>query len=302
MGFLCAVGGAGLWGLSFVIPLFLPGISPWDVSLGRYLVYGAIGATLLWRQHAHGLRLARSDWAYAFLFAATGYYGCYTMLVYAIEYAGPALPTLVMGLMPVSVAVAGNLRRREVPFLRLVGPLCAIGFGLAAVNLARHGDTLSLHNFEIGFAFSLLALLLLTCFLVANLLFLKRRPQVTPLLWANAIGATLLALSLLGLVVRLAYSRALPWEGTPTTPLNYLLASLVLGLAVSWLGGVLWNRASATLPAALVGQCIVFWPLSGIIYAYMLQGAWPRPAEAGGMVLVFAGVLWGLRAFRPRKK
>jgi drug/metabolite transporter (DMT)-like permease len=301
IGLASAFGGAGLWGLSFVAPVFMPGINPWDVSLGRYLIYGVIGALLLWRQCASGARLTRRDWAHAFAFAATGYYGCYTALVYAIEYAGPALPSLVMGLTPVSVAVVGNLRRREVPFTRLAGPLTLIALGLAAVNLARQGGGLSTYNMEIGLAYSLLALALLTYFLVANLLFLKRRPQITPLVWADAIGSALLLMALLALLVRLAHGGGTPWAGTSTSFIRYALGSATLGFGASWLGGVLWNRASASLPATVVGQCIVFWPISGVAFAYMVQGRLPSAAEAAGMVLTFAGILWGLRSIRPAR-
>ncbi len=299
-GLACAMAGACLWGMSFVIPAMLPGISPWDISLGRYLVYGLLGGTVLLRQYATGLRLPSTDWGYALLFAVTGYYGCYTALVYAIEAVGPALPTLVMGLTPMTVAMAGNLRTREVPFRRLLPPLAAIGLGLAAVNLSRHGQALSTNNLGAGLAYSLLALGLLTWYLIANMLFLKKRPGMSPLVWSNALGTVLLGLSALALCARLLTGQGLPWEGpgeaAGTTAGGYLAGCLTLGVGASWLGGVLWNRANATLPAALMGQCIVFWPLSGILFAYMLRGALPQPAEAAGMALVFAGILWGLKS------
>jgi len=115
------------------------------------------------------------------------------------------------------------------------------------------------------------------------------------------LGTVLLGMALAALCVRLLLGLGLPWEGTPTTPAGYFTGCLVLGVGASWLGGVLWNRANATLPAALVGQCIVFWPLSGILFASILQRTWPRPAEAAGMALVFAGILWGLKASRKRE-
>lgn len=302
IGLAAAFGGAGLWGLSFVVPVFMPGVTPWDVSLGRYLIYGCIGALLLWRQCAMGARLTRRDWAHAFAFAATGYYGCYTALVYAIEYAGPALPSLVMGLTPVSVVVIGNLRRKEAPFLRLLGPLALIASGLAVVNLTRQGSCLSVYNMEIGLAYSLLALALLTHFLVSNLIFLQRRPHITPMVWADAIGSALLLMALVALLVRLLHGDGPPWTGTSTSFWRYVAGCGTLGFGASWLGGVLWNRASASLPATVVGQCTVFWPLSGVTLAYLVQGRLPSLAEAAGMGLTFLGIIWGLRAIRPRRE
>jgi len=291
-----AFGGASLWGLSFVVPLFMTGISAWDVSLGRYLVFGTIGAAFMLRARASGVVLNRRQWGTAFLFAVTGFYGCYTALVMAIEAGGAALPTLVMGLIPVSVAVVGNLRTRELPFLKLAGPLACIGCGLTLVNLARHSQGLGGGNLVACMVASLAALAMLTHYLVANIEFLIKNPGLSPVTWANATGAALLVFALVGLGARLAIGGGLPWEGTPTSASRYVACCLVLGLAVSWLGGVLWNKANAALPPTLAGQCIVFWPLSGIIYAYALKGEFPGMWELSGMILVFAGVVWGIRA------
>jgi drug/metabolite transporter (DMT)-like permease len=248
--------------------------------------------------------LTGRQWATAFVFAATGYYGCYTAMVMAIEAGGAALPTLVMGLTPVSVAVVSNLRTRETSFLSLAGPLVCIGAGLALVNLARHSQGLGGGNLMVCMAASVVALAMLTYYLVANIEFLIRNPGLSPLTWANATGCALLVFALAALGVRLLIGGGLPWEGTPTSATQYAVCCLILGLAVSWLGGVLWNRANALLPPTLAGQCIVFWPLSGIVYAYVLQGAFPGVRETLGMAMVFAGVVWGIKAAgrRGRKR
>ena len=302
LGLACAAGGASLWGLSFVVPLFMPGISAWDVSLGRYLVFGTLGTLFVLRAKLTGFTLTRSQWIKAFIFAATGYYGCYTALVCAIDLTGPALPTLVMGLTPVSVAVVANLRTREVPFARMLPSLGVMAAGLLLVNLARHGQGLAADNLWWGMFASLLAQGLLTYYLVANILFLKQNPHVKPLAWANVTGAVLMVFSACALLVRIVlHGGELPWQGTDTTALGYAAGSLVLGVGVSWLGGSLWNKANAILPASVAGQCIVFWPVSGMVYACMVKGELPGVWELLGMVMVFTGVVWGLKAARPGK-
>ena len=198
-GLACAAGGASLWGLSFVVPLFMPGISAWDVSLGRYLVFGTLGTFFVLRAKLAGFTLTRSQWIKAFIFAATGYYGCYTALVFAIDLTGPALPTLVMGLTPVSVAVVANLRTREVPFTRMLPSLGVLAAGLLLVNLARHGQGLAADNLWWGMFASLLAQGSLTYYLVANILFLQQNPHIKPLAWANVTGAVLMAFSVCAL-------------------------------------------------------------------------------------------------------
>ncbi|GAB6039185.1 DMT family transporter [Fundidesulfovibrio butyratiphilus] len=295
VGLACAAGGTGLWGLSFVVPVFLPGVSPWDVSLGRYLIFGVIGLIGMRGLAASGERLTREDWIMAVLLSVTGYYGCYTLMVYAVNLCGPALPTLVMGLTPITVAVTGALRGREGGLSRLVGPLASVGLGLLAVNLARHGQGLSGVNLGAGLACSVAALAMLTYYLVANLLFLKRHPRISPMAWANAVGFILLWMSLGALGLRLLLQSGWPWEGTPTPCWTYFAAVATLGVGASWVGGLLWNKANRMLPASLAGQCIVFWPVSGVILACLVERSLPSPVEAAGMTAVFAGVWWGVR-------
>jgi len=296
----CAMGATGLWGLSFVIPVLLPGVTAFDISLGRYLIYGLLGALLFARQNRSRPRLSRKDMAHALLFAITGYYGAYTVLVWAIDLIGPAVPTLVMGLTPVSVALVGNLRCRDLPFSRLLGPLALIGGGLALTNLARLGAGTTGRDVGAGLALSILALAFMTHFLVANLLFLKARPHVSPIAWANAIGASVLALSLVALALRPALLATTLTQAMGPSPSRYLLGCAVLGLGSSWIGAVLWNRANARLPAAVAGQCIVFWPVSGLLFAFIVQRRLPAPLEVAGIVLVIAGIIWGLRVFASR--
>ena len=74
---------------------------------------------------------------------------------------------------------------------------------------------------------------------------------------------------------------------------------ILLGLAASWLGTLLWNRASHLLPAALVGQLIVFETLAALLYAFLWYGRWPVMAESAGIVLLIAGVAGWLGWFQP---
>jgi len=303
-GLLCALGGTGLWGVSFVVPLFLPGISPWDISLGRYLIFGIIGVLFTARSIAAGSFFTVRQWGWAFVFAATGCYGAYVAMVYAISLSGPALLALVTGLTPMAVALVGNMRSREIPLRAFLMPLLLSGAGLALTNLARHGQGLSLQNLGLGLAASLTALTLMTFYLVANIFFLKNNPRIKPLPWANAVGAVTLVFALAALMVKLLLHQGLPWAGAQTSAATFWTGTALLGIGSSWIGGALWNRASALLSPAVAGQCVVFWPISGIIYACIIDKKFPAVWETAGILMVFAGVLWGLAALgrRPRPR
>jgi drug/metabolite transporter (DMT)-like permease len=74
---------------------------------------------------------------------------------------------------------------------------------------------------------------------------------------------------------------------------------LTLGLCASWLGTLLWNRASQRLPTSLVGQLIVFETLSALLYAFVFRGSAPTAQVMAGIALLCIGVMLGVRAFRP---
>src|ERR671913_537672 len=102
-GIAAGAGGGLLWGLAFLVPMLLETVSAVDLALGRYLVYGLLSAALL------RSRLDGGAWRSALLLAVTGHVGYYVLLVVAIEHAGAPLAAIVVGAIPVSVAVAGAL-------------------------------------------------------------------------------------------------------------------------------------------------------------------------------------------------
>jgi drug/metabolite transporter (DMT)-like permease len=74
---------------------------------------------------------------------------------------------------------------------------------------------------------------------------------------------------------------------------------IAIGLLASWLGTVLWNRASQRLPTALSGQLIVFETLAALGYGYAWRGQWPDPGATGGIALLCLGVMLGVRSVGP---
>jgi drug/metabolite transporter (DMT)-like permease len=69
-------------------------------------------------------------------------------------------------------------------------------------------------------------------------------------------------------------------------------------VGASWLGTVLWNRASQRLPTALAGQLIVFETLAALAYAFLLREEAPDATTLAGIALLVTGVGLGARAFR----
>ena len=125
-----------MWGLVFVAPLLLRGYRR-RCSVGRYLAFGrsrcrSRGST------ARAALAARADWLEALKLVGRRKPAVLPVLAAAIQRAGGPLPTMIIGTLPVVIAVASNLRdaRRDgrLPWLRLMPSLALIAAGIALVN------------------------------------------------------------------------------------------------------------------------------------------------------------------------
>lgn len=308
---LSAAFGAGLlWGLVFVTPLILGDYPGFALAIGRYLAFGLLALGLAWFDRRTLAQLSRADWLEALKLALVGNLLYYASLASAIQLAGGPMPTLIIGTLPVVIAVCANLieRRRAastdaVPWRRLALPLAVILAGLLTV----HGDaraTGDRADYLLGIGLALCALACWTWYPIRNSRWLRGRGPGLSRAWASAQGmATLpLALGAAAGYAALETMGALPGAGFAwplgPRPAAFIGMMLLLGLAASWLGTLLWNRASHLLPAALVGQLIVFETLAALLYAFLWYRRWPTPAEAVGIALLTGGVLLGVRAFR----
>lgn len=131
---------AGLmWGLVFVAPVMLPGYAPALLTVGRYLAFGVIALPLGLALDRRALReLQPGDWWEAARLSLVGNFLYYLCLSAAIQRAGAPLPTMIIGTLPVVIAVCANHRNRvrdgHLPWLKLAPSLALIVAGLACVN------------------------------------------------------------------------------------------------------------------------------------------------------------------------
>jgi drug/metabolite transporter (DMT)-like permease len=299
---------AGLiWGLVFVGPLLLPEYPAALQSVARYLAFGLIALPLAWLDRAALRQLSRADWIEALKLCAIGNLLYYLCLASAIQRAGGPLPTMIIGTLPVVIAIAANRRnaRRDgrLPWRRLAPSLLLIAAGIACVNQveleALLGDgKADVRRYLSGGLLALGALACWTWYPLRNADWLRAHPGRNPRTWATAQGLATLPLALLGYAVLWTGMAAggsdfaMPFGPRPGFFIGLMVA---IGLLASWVGTLCWNEASQRLPTALAGQLIVFETLFALAYAFILRGAMPRPLTFLGIALLIAGVLWALR-------
>lgn len=321
-GILFALGAGLAWGLVFISPLLLPDYPATLQSFGRYLAFGLIALPLGWIDRRQLATLTRADWVEALKLALIGNIVYYLFLAAAIRRAGAALPTLIIGTLPVVIAIAslfgndhggsGTPRpawNHLLPALASsLGPsLLLIGAGIALVNRAelvrlRGGGDDDLAGYAIGAVLAIGAVICWTWYPLRNAAWLRRNTDRSARGWATAQGLATLPLAVVGYALTWTWNAS---RGDPfpmpfgPRPLAFVGLMVAIGLLASWLGTVCWNAASQRLPPALAGQLIVFETLAALGYAMVLRGTWPPAETLVGIGLLVGGVIRAVRCARP---
>ena len=310
-GTLFALAAGLMWGLVFVAPLLLPDYPALLLSCARYMAFGLIALPLAWLDRVRISELTRADWLEAFKLGMVGNLLYYLCLAAAIQRAGAPLPTMLIGTLPVVIAVSANLRdgRRgaRLPWRRLLPSLLLIAAGIACVNqieiaAVRADPDTDLARYVAGALLAIGAVACWTWYPIRNADWLRAHADRSPRAWATAQGLATLPPAALGFVLFWGWNEASGATfAMPLGPAPALFIGLMctLGLLASWLGTLCWNEASQRLPTSLVGQLIVFETLAALAYAFVLRAQMPGPVTLAGIALLVAGVVWALRV-RPQ--
>ncbi len=309
IGALFALAAGLMWGVVFIAPVLLPEYPAPLLSFGRYLAFGLIALPIAWFDRERLLQLRRADWVEALKLSLVGNLLYYLCLAAAIQRTGAPVPTMIIGTLPVVIAITANLRdsrHARLPWRQLAPSLGLIAAGIALVNHAEigrlqaghAGQARDLWRYGMGAGLAVGAVACWTWYPIRNAEWLRAHPQRHPRSWATAQGLATLPLAASGFAAFWAWSavRDAAWP-MPFGPRPHAFVALMLavGLLASWLGTLCWNESSQRLPTRLAGQLIVFETLSALAYAFMLRGTAPAPATMAGIALLVAGVMWALR-------
>ena len=300
--FYAGLAGA-LWGFVFVVPSLLPDFNPLLLSTGRYIVYGILSALIILPKLIPLIqRLTRLDIQQLIWLSLSGNLMYYLLLASAVQLAGVATTSLIIGTLPVTITLAGRKDQGALSLRQLAWPLLLIMLGMLAVNISAFQQAANqqqpLHNTVLGILCAFGALFSWTRFAVNNTRYLKLS-QFTSSEWSSLWGITtgLLSVLLLLIAVGLFPSQLLP-ELPQSRWLSFFAISLGLALFSSWLGNLLWNAASRRLPITLGGQLIIFETLFALLYGFVYAARWPSLTEIIAIALLISGVLWTVRKHR----
>ncbi|MBQ1782683.1 MAG: DMT family transporter [Gammaproteobacteria bacterium] len=292
------LGAGALWGMVFLAPALLAAFSPLQLTVGRYLAYGAVA--LLLPLHRLLFAVSGRDWLRLLALSLLGNLLYFVLLAQAVQWVGIAPSSLIVGLIPVVVMVAGSREQGTPPARRLIGPLLLMVVGTAAIALdsyqagAGSGLRPGWQSWA-GLVCAFGALLSWAAYAVANRHWLRQRPGYSSQHWSLLTGVATGALALL--LAPLAFADLSGAESGQSWPLFWLVM-VAVAIGASVVGNALWNGASRRLPLTLTGQLILFETLFALLYGFMFDGRWPRPLEWLAMVLMIGGVFWTLRLFR----
>lgn len=295
-----ALGACFIWGLIFIVPLYMEGFTTIEIALGRYLTYGMISLVILLRTYFQGTySYPLGIWvkAIGFSFACTMNY--YIFVILSVRYSTPAICALILGIAPISIAFYGNWRHKECSYQSLIMPSLLVLLGLIVINAPYIIETPAASTHLLGVFCALWALMAWSWYVVENSAFLKKNPEIDSGNWSTLIGvSTLFWVFVLGAVTTVFFEEQLDFNKyiQPGPQLVHFLAGCaVLGFLCSWLGAYLWNKASLYLPVSLAGQLMVFETLFGISFVYGLDQSLPPEIEFLGMTFLLIAIIYGIR-------
>ena len=187
-----------LWGLVYIIPLWLSTYDPMLIALARYTIFGLFSAVLLVFNGKYLAQVSKKDWICATALGVVGNLFFYWLLASAVQLAGAPIAGAFTAVIPISVAIVANSSARRcgagVPWSSLVFPLW------------------------LGVFYAFLSLLVWTWYPISNANWLIAHPKISPMFWTAAQGAATLPTAAIGLAAYTAMTEPSTslWQPTPT--------------------------------------------------------------------------------------
>lgn len=284
-GILAGLAAGVLWGFVFLSPQILRDFSPFDIAFGRFLCFGLVSlvhARAVWQ--VWQLLNSKARW-FVLALSAAGFWLYTVLLVWSVQHNGAVITTLVIGLLPITIALAGH---RERPGRLMLLGLALILGGLALLQI---GKTEVASTAQSVTWFGMIGLLgcvaLWTWYSLASARFLHQHPQLPKNIFISMMGLVSL-ISLLATAALVTDPTALLLQSRLGI---FAVWSLIVGLGGTWVAYWLWSLTTTHCPPRISGPLIVSETFFGLLYSFAYAQRWPEAHEAAAMALFFAGAL-----------
>ena len=304
-GIVAALLAALAWSLNFIVPFVIGRYTIFDLALFRFLISGvlAFGYLLFRWNEVRGLTFA--DWRVSFGLGLVGYFVYFQSLAAAALYAGPVIAPAFLALVPVVLAIVGNVKQPTIAWRQLWGPVALATAGLLLVNAGglNRASLQEAPSLWVGIPLAILAAACWIWFGLLNQSALAKRPAMPAGIWTALImvGASLGMLGFvpLGLLfdVFAAGQLGLGWSSASSL---YVWGTL-LALTASIGGALAWTYATQRLPVALSAQLITMETLFGTMLGLLVRHRWPTLLEGVGMTVLLAGVVFTIQVFHGQR-
>ena len=112
-----------LWGMVFLVPRLLPDFAPTALGAARCMMYGLVSlAALVPIARRVTAKLTRADLLALIKLSLVGNLVYYVFLTAAVHRVGIGPTSLIVGVLPVTVTLAGRSDHGAVPLARLAWP------------------------------------------------------------------------------------------------------------------------------------------------------------------------------------
>lgn len=305
---LYSVAACFLWGLIFFVSLWLQSFHSADVVLGRYVCFGLLSFVLLfWGIEVRHQRGIFKYWKQAAINSIVMNFVYYTAFTLAIRWANPAEVAILIGLSPITIALADMRNNNQVSLRGLLGPAIYIALGILLMNIHSFTDVDSVpadFQYVMGLLLGCLSLAAWTWYVVYNTRFLQDHPHVNPKHWTLLTGVMTLTIAIFGLSVRWIVVDADHWPQfslMEASGQSFFIGVITLAVVCSWIAYTLWNMASAKLPPVVSGQIAILEMVFSLLFVYIYHQEWPTSLEIVGIGLILVGIWMGLTSFYGNK-
>jgi drug/metabolite transporter (DMT)-like permease len=254
-------------------------VEGYPLPTGQARRYATAGAVLLAIARGRLPRLDRREALGLIALAATGLVLFNLFVIEGVRETDPATVGVIVGCVPVVLAVAGPLLERRPLSGRVIVAAVVVAAGAAGVQWAGGGITA---------AGLMLALGALGCEAAFSLLAVPHLKRLGPL--AVSTYACLFAVPMLALWSLLAEGPALP---APDAAQAAALAYLAVGVTV--LGFIAWYSAVGLLGVERAGLFSGVLPVSALVFSAALGVAELTPGRLAAVGVVAIGVTLGVR-------